>query len=722
MKPISLYIKNFKCFDEVNLDFTEANSYCICGSSKNNQNESNGTGKSSLLEAFKFVLYGEYDGKNINNLIRDGQDSLKVSLVFDLNKVFKVERVRTKKLSFLSLFEKNEDGSWKSISGKTQPETEIKLQEIIKANYTAFCNYIFFSKKDNKQLSLARTPSERRKILKEILDLLIYSDIEKMIKEDLSEINKQIIVNNASIEVLGNPQNKIEQLQALINSHELMIEKKINERKNCDLKLNELIDKINNLQSQINPNSHLQSSLQDLKNKKRDTQLTLNNSNKTLAAKQKEYEIAKKNFDEKNLQNQKYKEELENLKKKKCRDQSLIISEIHKNHSDLINLKSEILSLEERLSSLNTPVPDGEICPACRQVLTQEHRLQCKMDLMHQINVISTEIKSKNILVSNIEILQKSLEDELKEVNDVKKTIESLTEKIESKKEELKNLHSVGKQIVQMIDKVKNDNDYYQKNIEELSNKEIEIQNLLNPSQIELKEKEIVKFKEEFQKYQEKSVEILQDYSKIEAEISFYKKEIKREEDNLIKWELLHKKNIELYSQKEISLFGLESAKPGGIPTWIIHGLLNTFQCELSQATKELRPEMDVKILIHPNESDSEEEDTFDFEYKIYNKKVDQYHLSEGQEFTSSWGFRRGLGALLEKSLGYKFNFLLLDEIDQALDKKTLNLLIDILLRLQNEYKIFIISHNEWVKSKFKHHIQVEYDPINGSTAKIVTV
>ena len=62
---------------------------------------------------------------------------------------------------------------------------------------------------------------------------------------------------------------------------------------------------------------------------------------------------------------------------------------------------------------------------------------------------------------------------------------------------------------------------------------------------------------------------------------------------------------------------------------------------------------------------------------------------------------------MLQNRIGIEFKFLLLDEIDQSLDKACVDAFSDIVKTLQKEFTILVITHNDRLKDKFTHGILV---------------
>ena len=82
--------------------------------------------------------------------------------------------------------------------------------------------------------------------------------------------------------------------------------------------------------------------------------------------------------------------------------------------------------------------------------------------------------------------------------------------------------------------------------------------------------------------------------------------------------------------------------------------------------------------------------------------------LSGAMKLSVAFSLKLGLSFLLQKIIGTDIKFLLLDEIDQPLDKASVDALADIVKFFENDFNILIITHNDRLNDKFKEQILVE--------------
>src|SRR4028119_2308887 len=74
MIPVQLILKNFLSYRDATLDFRGLHTACICGS--------NGAGKSSLLEAITWAIWGQSRAGSEDDVIHSGDKEVRVDLIF----------------------------------------------------------------------------------------------------------------------------------------------------------------------------------------------------------------------------------------------------------------------------------------------------------------------------------------------------------------------------------------------------------------------------------------------------------------------------------------------------------------------------------------------------------------------------------------------------------------------------------------------------------------
>ena len=180
--PVKLSLNNFMCYrDNVPpLSFDGVHVACLCGD--------NGNGKSAILDAITWALWGKSRAKSDDDLIHQGQSEMEVELEFAAGEQqYRVLRKHVKKPSPLragqTILELQiaSDGGFKPISGNSVAETHQKIIELPRLDYETFKNSAFLRQGHADEFSIKR-PGERKEILASILDLSRYDELEKRSK------------------------------------------------------------------------------------------------------------------------------------------------------------------------------------------------------------------------------------------------------------------------------------------------------------------------------------------------------------------------------------------------------------------------------------------------------------------------------------------------------------------------------------------------------------
>jgi exonuclease SbcC len=110
MRPVRLTVKGFTAFrDEQTIDFRDLDLFVLTGPT--------GSGKSSLLDAITYALFGSVDrvGAHPGELVSQGQPRMAVTLDFAIGDgTYRVTRTTTAKGNSKVLLERQEGEDWES--------------------------------------------------------------------------------------------------------------------------------------------------------------------------------------------------------------------------------------------------------------------------------------------------------------------------------------------------------------------------------------------------------------------------------------------------------------------------------------------------------------------------------------------------------------------------------------------------------------------------------
>jgi DNA repair protein SbcC/Rad50 len=188
MIPVRLELKNFLPY--INPDpiyFEGVHLACLTGD--------NGAGKSSLLDAITWALWGKARSRRDDDLVHQGREEMHVQLDFEqegvLYRVFRQRRTGRRGQGYLNLFVLQADGKPQLINEPSMRQTQIKIDELLRLDYETFVNSAFLQQ-GKADAFTTKTPAERKKILSEILGLEQWTKYEERAKDKLKELDRAI--------------------------------------------------------------------------------------------------------------------------------------------------------------------------------------------------------------------------------------------------------------------------------------------------------------------------------------------------------------------------------------------------------------------------------------------------------------------------------------------------------------------------------------------------
>src|SRR6266536_549803 len=172
MRPARLELKGFRAYRDTQvLDFEHLDLFAVTGPT--------GSGKSSLLDAMTYALFGKVArvGVQASHLIAQGQPRLSVMFDFDVDgHRYRVTRSTGRKVAQSAVrLERWRDGEWVSFgegADRVREATSL-IKELIGLDYPAFIRSVLLPQGQFAEF-LMGDPKERRDILTELLDLKLF--------------------------------------------------------------------------------------------------------------------------------------------------------------------------------------------------------------------------------------------------------------------------------------------------------------------------------------------------------------------------------------------------------------------------------------------------------------------------------------------------------------------------------------------------------------------
>lgn len=188
MIPLRLEITNFLAYrSPAPLDFTGIHVAVLCGE--------NGAGKSSLLDAITWALWGRARAKTENELVHQGQTDMRVEFTFAIRdhhyRVIRARKVGKGAGSLLDFQMKNAAGQYVTMSEATIPKTQETIIKTLRLTYDTFVNSAYLVQGQADEFTSKR-PTERKQVLADILGLQEWEVYEDRAKDKIKGIDARL--------------------------------------------------------------------------------------------------------------------------------------------------------------------------------------------------------------------------------------------------------------------------------------------------------------------------------------------------------------------------------------------------------------------------------------------------------------------------------------------------------------------------------------------------
>jgi exonuclease SbcC len=194
MIPLQLRISGFLSYrDPVEIDFTTFDLACISGQ--------NGAGKSSLLDAMTWVLFGQAR-KRDDSLVNLQSKTAEVVFTFEYEgNVYRVQRALPRGKTTVLEFQIRESPAtadmpvsnsrvWKPLTERTLRETQTRIEQTLRLDYETFINAAFFLQGNADQFT-QQSASKRKEVLSNILGLEMWESYRSLTFEKRKALEEE---------------------------------------------------------------------------------------------------------------------------------------------------------------------------------------------------------------------------------------------------------------------------------------------------------------------------------------------------------------------------------------------------------------------------------------------------------------------------------------------------------------------------------------------------
>ncbi|MFN3560389.1 MAG: SbcC/MukB-like Walker B domain-containing protein [Chloroherpetonaceae bacterium] len=392
MIPKKLRLRNFLSYGEPEqeLDFDLFQFAVLTGE--------NGAGKSSLIEAIPFCIWGK--GRESNHeLVRKGAKEARIELELELqNNIYRITRIlrknKSQQLEF-AVYDRSIN-DFRTLTCKHVKDTEAEIQKRIGISYETFINSAFFAQ-GKADLFFRNGPTERRKVLSEILGLSHYEELSKKAKEVAKSLQGKLVLTLTRISLLKSDIASLPQLR-------LDYDAKLAEEHAVKAELATLEDSLLALTSDLEAFKQKESELAVLNAELNSLKQRLEQEARLV--RQKESEVSaidlrlqtRETLLLKQQQSESLKKELELLDERQSLAQSLKeqISKLENDYNaKRAKLEAEKKSAQGQLAQLNQMIAQRQARLERKAKLLQEHpQIQSKLDALKKECARLPEVES----------------------------------------------------------------------------------------------------------------------------------------------------------------------------------------------------------------------------------------------------------------------------------------------------------------------------------------
>jgi exonuclease SbcC len=233
MIPIRLKLRNFMCYrDNVPLlDFTGIHLACISGD--------NGNGKSAIIDAITWALWGKARAKSIDDLIYTTQSEMEVEFEFAVGEqLYRIIRKRSRPKKSTGAgqssleFQVSNGNGYRPITGNTIDQTQQKITETLHMDYDTFINSAYLRQGHADEFT-RQDPAKRKEVLGNVLGLSLYDELEDRAKEltkkhetDTAQLESNIVEINGELARKPDYEAELEQAQGTLSRIEAIVQEK----------------------------------------------------------------------------------------------------------------------------------------------------------------------------------------------------------------------------------------------------------------------------------------------------------------------------------------------------------------------------------------------------------------------------------------------------------------------------------------------------------------
>ncbi len=639
-----------------------------------------GSGKTSILLAIEFALFGLQPGQRGASLLRNNANEGFVELELEIDgEEIIIKRTLKRKKSI------SQDYSFITINGKTTEyaTTEIKNFILQKLNYplefskkmNLLYRFTVYTQQEQMKQIILEDPETRLNTLRHVFGI----DKYKRIKEN------NLILTLKLREICRMKQGQIfdmETMRIRFQERKNSLAEKISQVPFIEKQLLENLNLVKNKENEVNEVKQKIEEKKKLEYEIEKTEILLIAKKDQLLKSQKEIGSSKNKLEKaiKDFKQEEFEATIKLISEKKSiQDQiNKEIMSFSAKIASLISKKHDLEKLKEKISGLKT-------CPTCLQEVREPHKHAILNEAEKEVSLINNERISIDNEKQKKEIFIKQILSEIEELEKKKSNLQDMKIRLITIEEDNKMRLELEKQKSSLENDIKILNDQ----ILRLKNSISELKKFDNI--IILKDKELFDIKEIGKRLEIKKAEIIKEIEIFKAEIERFEKEINEKEK--IREELVYNTELENWLSGEF----LE------LISFIEKNIMIKLKVDFSKLFNEW-----FSILV-PDTFTVSLDDSFTPIIEQQDYELDYSYLSGGERTAIALAYRLALNQTINSILSEvkTKGIVILDEPTEGFSQQQLDKMRDVLRGLNSE-QLIIVSHDQKMESFVDNIIRIK--------------
>jgi exonuclease SbcC len=692
--PLRLELQNFLPYKTPEpLDFTGLHVACLTGD--------NGAGKSSLLDAMTWALWGRARAKTDEELIYQGAAEMRVALAFELHdqqyQVIRQKKAGKGKGSALEV-QVRENGKWKGISEATILATQKKLISLLHLDFDTFVNSAFIQQGKADEFT-RKTPSQRKDVLADILGLAQWTAYESRAKDRLNTLREEIAAIDAEIAGYDRELDRRAEYESALAA--------------ANLKLAESQEKLRLAEAQWAEVEKARDALNVLRRQMADLDKRIASGDKELAEIETELRAAQAKGDPESLARELEAvntflarlEERESERARVTEQRQAAAEESARRRGENDTLGPQTEPLKKRVETLGAATEP--VCPTCGQPLTEDHRHRIIEELTAEVesrraryreNTAQLKTLADEIAAYDRTLIQ--INAELRERPAMQKKLADLQGKVVAATEARAQIDSLAARRSRWLEGLQADRAQraaLEAEALELSSRAVDADNLQNA---------VDKLRFEARVAMEELGAARQRLASLDSLVKY------RAEKQAARKKLAEEQGI---FEELREAFGKR-----GVPALIIEAAIPEIELTANQLLQKMTGgRMNVRFETQRETQAGEARETLDIKIADELGTRAYENFSGGEQFRVNFAIRIALSRLLAHRAGAQLQTLIVDEGFGSQDAQGRERLVEAINAIQDDFqRILVITHLDDLKDAFPARIDVVKTP-NGSQISI---